>query len=333
MPFKFAYLCDLLSRLESLETRDVPMTKDQRRRKNCEIIQAWFKSHRKNIDADDVDRVALLSTLLPERRTDRVYGLQGPSLAKVLGRCLGLGAQRLRILYAWKVTDREDLATCISKIQRATDAGLPQSSVTVEEIDAALGKIAAQCRFSSPNVRALAEGKPKVLLHEILRAILRRLPARDLKWLIRLILKRFDPVTLDEKFILHSFHFLLPRILKFQSSFQAAVQLLNNSLLANMPAQPDRGSEDALRAAASEHLAPRLGINIGRPEYYKARSVNIVFNSLDPDVGTSNPSTTGNTVSCTSIFQKGKTAFRYFRKVRKTPPRTELEFMLGLKIV
>ena len=70
-------------------------------------IEGWFRSHRRVLRACDVSTAtALLTALLPEWRTDRVYGLQAARLAQRLGRILRLNADDRRLLEAWKIRNR-----------------------------------------------------------------------------------------------------------------------------------------------------------------------------------------------------------------------------------
>lgn len=279
MPFKFTYVCDLLERLETLEIRDAPLLPADKKSRYFGIIDTWFKNHRKLIDASDTDRAALLSTFFPERRTDRVYFLKEQGLVKILGRCLGLGRERLQVLENWKSSDSEDLATLISNIQLVTDAGLPSRFITVEQVDVTLTQLAARCRFSSPHVRAGGQEKSGVATVKespeiLLRPFLTGLSSRDLKWFIRLILKRFNPVTLDENAVLRSVHFLLPRILKFQSTFEAAIQIIEHCATVNAGAT-SAGSDpkEFINKITSQYLRPQTGVKVGRPEFVDRKSV------------------------------------------------------------
>lgn len=284
MPFKFAYFCDLLERLEDLETADPPLLVARKVEQQNETLHRWFAGHRKTIDTRRTDRAALLSSFLPERRTDRVYGLQEVSLSRVLGRCLGLGSKRLQDLHAWNPSCAGDLARWVARIQSVTDASLPVCTISVEEIDNVLHDLAKQCRFSSPNVRSKKISAQtgtghretqdhKVTPDEILRPIIQRLRSRELKWFVRIILKKIAPVVLDEHLILKSIHFLLPRILKFQSSFGAAFEILSNPLLAVLPTQQQGALSESTWTSVASCLRPRLGVKIGRPQFNKARSI------------------------------------------------------------
>ena len=87
MPLPFAHVCDLLEQCSKLCAA---------REKYHPAVVNWFNRHRALIDAHDTDVAALLSTLLPEKRTDRVYCIQAASLEKIIGRALMLGSSRIK---------------------------------------------------------------------------------------------------------------------------------------------------------------------------------------------------------------------------------------------
>lgn len=85
-------------------------------------IWRWFSHHRHLLDPLDAPAgAALLSTLLPAKRTDRVYHLQDSRLEKIFERAQRLGDSRLRDLRRYKVPGSGlDLADCIYAILSAT---------------------------------------------------------------------------------------------------------------------------------------------------------------------------------------------------------------------
>jgi len=113
MPFRFGYLCDLLSSLEAHQTHDPPYLPARLKDEYRKTIEQWFRCHRARIDSSNTDCVALLSALFPERRTDRVYRLKGPSLVRIFGRCLSLGATRAKELNGWRERGGGDLGDCV----------------------------------------------------------------------------------------------------------------------------------------------------------------------------------------------------------------------------
>jgi DNA ligase 4 len=270
MGFKFPYLCDLLSELEAnriLKASTSARSKDV----DARTVINWFNNHEKRIYDESTDLLALLSCLFPEKRTDRVYWLQDTSLARVIARCLLLGTSRREELDRWRVSGGEDLGQCVENVMCQAENHIPPGQeVETEEIDAALNRIASRCRFSGPKVR---KQHAAVDVEEALGNLYRRLRSRDAKWLTRMILKSFAPVELPANIVLRNFHFLLPHLLLFQDCFDGAINQLISTPLGRFPPRPEPGAALTLSAKALEHLAPRIGVKVGRPEYYKARSI------------------------------------------------------------
>ncbi|KAL4999392.1 hypothetical protein BDV10DRAFT_164777 [Aspergillus recurvatus] len=270
MGFKFTYLCDLLSSLEGNKILKAT-TENRNRDPDVRTVTQWFARHDKKLRSPDTDRLALLSCMFPEKRTDRVYWLKDTNLARVIGRCLLLGLSRREELEKWRVCGGADLGQCVENVMRqAENHILSGQEVTVEEIETALNIIASRCRFSGPSVR---RQRSAVDVEGTLAPLYRRLSSRDAKWLTRMILKTHFSATLPERLMLKSFHFLLPHLLLFQNSFEAAVNLLSSEPIIHFPPRPEIGYARALGKIALHHLTPKIGNKIGRPEYYKARSI------------------------------------------------------------
>jgi DNA ligase-4 len=69
----------------------------------------------------DFNASPLLSTLLPEKRTDRVYSIQSPRLCRIIGRSLGVGCSRKKELEKWQEPGSGvDLGDCVERILRST---------------------------------------------------------------------------------------------------------------------------------------------------------------------------------------------------------------------
>jgi DNA ligase-4 len=131
--------------------------------------------------------------------------------------------------------------------------------------------LAGHSIFSDPSILQLPQGSSES--RDVLLAnILKRLTPSEGKWLIRLVLKDLSPLNLDEPFILRSFHFLLPDLLRFQATFSSAVALLKGPLK-EYPERPDPRSERLLRKQAAPLIKPSVGTKVGRPEFTKARSI------------------------------------------------------------
>jgi len=270
MPVAFSDITTLLTRCEDIETHDPPFLPKDKVARLQETIESWFRSHRRRINELDVEgATSLLSSLLPERRTDRVYGIQALSLCRILGRGLSLSAARLKDLHAYKDAGRGDLAQCF---ERVLNAGGPPAmpAVSLQEVDEMLRLIAGQCRFSDPQCK-LPPGSSEMRDNAISN-IFKRVSPQEGKWLVRLVLKDFLPVQVNEMVVLKSFHFLLPDLLRFQNKFEAAVCLLKTELR-EYHEKPDPRSERLLRQGAAALLCPAVGIKIGRPDFHKARSI------------------------------------------------------------
>jgi DNA ligase-4 len=111
MPFRFAYVGDLLQRLDDNQQSRTGQTI------NSNIIEKWFSEHRACFARDGFNAAPLLSTLLPEKRTDRVYLIQSTTLARLISRALGLGISRVQELGQWeKPGAGVDLGDCVERI-------------------------------------------------------------------------------------------------------------------------------------------------------------------------------------------------------------------------
>lgn len=272
MALPFSEVSTLLSRLEDVELQDPPILnpKDRAARITASI-ESWFKSHRRVINELDVPgSLALISTLLPERRIDRVYEIQAPRLCKILSRSLSLNASRAKDLQAHKHAGGGDLATCL---QRVLAAGGPAAtpSPTLGDVDNVLNTLASQSRYSGPGIARLALGSVRQR-DQLLDDFVKRLTPVDGKWFVRLILKNLSPVRFDDHLVLKTFHFLLPDLLKFQNDLGSAIELLKTTLH-GYPETCDVRSERLHRQNARANLKPAVGIKIGRPEWTKARSI------------------------------------------------------------
>lgn len=209
--------------------------------------------------------------MFPEKRTDRVYWLQAMQLSRVIGRCLGLGSSRLSELNRWQTPCGFDLGGCVEIVMRQAENYIPAGQeLSIEEIDRAMAMIASRCRFSGPLARRT---RTAVDVEETLSKLYRRLSSRDAKWLTRMILKSYSPVVFPEQYTLKKFHFLLPQLLQLQKSFEGALEMLASDPINHFPPNPDPQSAISLGMIALQHLRPRPGIKVGRPDYYKARSI------------------------------------------------------------
>ncbi|KAK2698776.1 hypothetical protein QWA68_002474 [Fusarium oxysporum] len=148
MPLPFSLVCELLEQsfLLSLDKKSCSNT-----------VTKWFTRHRNYVDAHDTNLPALLSTLLPEKRTDRVYCIQSASLERIIGRAYLLGLSRIKELAQYRQPGSGvDLADCVFRILTVTPSPSydHKNLVTVEEIDQLLHSLAAKIKWSSPSIRA-----------------------------------------------------------------------------------------------------------------------------------------------------------------------------------
>lgn len=278
MGFKFSFLCDLLSNLEN--NRVVKASTAVRNdNPDIRVVSRWFAQHEKRLRHKDTDQLAVLSCMFPEKLPERVYWLQHTSLARVIGRCLLLGLSRREELERWRVSGGVDLGECVENVMRQAENHIPiDQEVCVEEIDAVLVRLASRCKFSGPRIR---RQHTAVDVEECLGPLYRRMSSRDAKWLTRMILKNYSPVILPTSFVLRKFHFLLPPLLLFQDSFDSALKTLASQRIIHFPPHPEPGLAQDLGAIALQCLNPQTGVKIGRPDYYKARSIKHCCRMID----------------------------------------------------
>lgn len=272
MPFPFSEICTLLQRLEDIETRNPPFLKDAKYARIKEVVESWFKSHRRALNDLSVDGTsAFLSALLPESRTDRVYGIQTPSLYRILCRTLQLGVSQRKELERYRQPGNGDLALCLENV--LTLGGTQATPIVMlEEVHDMFDRLAGGCSFSGPEICNQVPAGSSEARDQLLGNILKRLRPQEGKWLVRMILKNFSPLVIDEKLVLKNFHFLLPDLLRFQRDFKAAASLLKGDLH-EYPDRPDPRSEKLLRVQAAQRLRPVVGRKISRPHFHKARSI------------------------------------------------------------
>lgn len=271
MGFKFSSLVQLL---EDLERNRFRKASSAARSVNPDhqIIIAWFNGHDTKIKRNQDEGVAFLSCLFPERRPDRCFHMQETRLASVFGRVYQLGIGRLNELRAWKERKPADFASCLASVLAQTEMPTPKAGneVTLEEINDALDKIAANVKSSAPALKVKATPFDTV---EILTPVLCRLQSIEAKWLVRMLLKSYHPVQIPEHVTMQQFHFMLPDLLAIQNDFGAAVSILGHAELAQLPHRVSKADATVLKTRLAGHLVPKLGVMIKRQEYYKARSI------------------------------------------------------------
>ena len=88
-----------------------------------------------------------------------------------------------------------------------------------------------------------------------------------------MVSKTYRPVPVLETLASQPFHFLLPELLRFQNSFEAAVKLLQDATVGKMPTRVAKKVEGWLREIAVPGLVPQIGVMITQLAYEKARSI------------------------------------------------------------
>lgn len=144
----------------------------------------------------------------------------------------------------------------------------------MEKIDSLLTQLAARYRFSDPAIQRQLDWD--VNTDTELRYILRRLESWEAKWFVRLLLREYPTISLDEAHVFRQYHFLLPDLLKFQNEFDAAFRLLRGEL-SSYPPKPKPSLESKMRLEAARLLKPAVGSKVARPPFYKAWSFKHCF--------------------------------------------------------
>jgi DNA ligase-4 len=127
MPFRFSYVGDLLQQLDDNQQSRTGQTI------NSNIVEKWFSEHRACFAREDFNAAPLLSTLLPEKRTDRVYFLQSRALARLICRGLCLGISRVKDLERWEQPGAGvDLGDCVQRVLTDTVSTTGRDEVMIE---------------------------------------------------------------------------------------------------------------------------------------------------------------------------------------------------------
>lgn len=139
MPILFTYVCDLLQRIEDNQKAKAGA------KTNATIAQDWLRLHQATLLREDFSIAALLSTLLPEKRTDRVYCIRERSLQTIIGRSLILGHSRIKQLGRWSDPNATvDIAQCVESILKETVSQGKNTGVKLRHL---LTLTAKSCRW------------------------------------------------------------------------------------------------------------------------------------------------------------------------------------------
>ncbi|KAH8800779.1 hypothetical protein F5884DRAFT_713747 [Xylogone sp. PMI_703] len=274
MPFPFSSLCELLNKLDENRTKSLSASKVSDL--DAKTVVTWFSKHKGIIPRRGPEAVAFLSCLFPERRPDRVFGLRIAQLERIVQRAQCLGSSRMMDLKRSKTDNSLDFASCVEQVMSVTDCESRHGlDITLEELDDVLDQIAATSAFSSASLRGKVKekyGQP-ICTDDLLSRVFRALKSSEAKWIVRMLSKNYSPVCVPEPLAMHQFHFLLPSLLTFQNSFEAAVKLLDEPTIGSIPFQVASDAGGALTEIANNELRPQVGVMIGRPTYEKARSI------------------------------------------------------------
>ncbi|KAF8537019.1 hypothetical protein BDD12DRAFT_848351 [Trichophaea hybrida] len=258
MPVAFLEIANLFQRIETLSRPNGKAPPQQPTRNAVkEIIFEWFGDHRSEIAHNAKTLVAILSTLLPDLRPDRVYSLREDSLAKVLTKALHIsGTRRETVLIDYRTSTEEgDLGSAIQKVvsQAETSKG---GIVTVDELDEVLGKLAARVVFTSKELRERWKGEPAETW-DLLKPLFFRLNSFEAKWVTRCILKSLTPVIMPVQ----------------DNLVKACIQVCSEEIVRSCPiAQPGpKHRREWLRKSVAL-VKPEIGVKVGRAEFVKAQS-------------------------------------------------------------
>ncbi|CAH0005134.1 unnamed protein product [Clonostachys byssicola] len=262
MPIPFSIVCELLDEAYALCLS---------RKDHKAVVRSWFQHHRDRINAHDASLSALLSTLLPGMRSDRVYCIQATRLEKIIARGLCLGSSRVAELTRYRSSSNNvDLADCVERVLSITPNCVPCGhEITVEEIDELLHSYAAGIKWSSPSVRATSSLLTQRNQRD-LEQVYSRLTPLEGKWFTRLVLKTFEPLVFEFNQVFRECHPRLPLALKVREDFSAALELVQ-SCKGTLP------SRQTDRKTTGDYLiskfVPQIGTKIGRQTWAKGRSI------------------------------------------------------------
>lgn len=275
MPISLNAICSLLQSTENITTLRPRLQPKEEVESIRQIISNWFNNHRRALDDPETDGGAVLSALFPHRRKDRVYGLQAPLLAKKLSKLLNFNHGQKALFDGWKAGKHGDLGVYTERAMKPWDGTFSSKRpISIERVDRLLTQLAARYRFSDAAIRSQRDWH--VQKDEELKDILVRLESWEAKWLVRLILRDYCTISLDENYVVGRFHFLLPDLLMFQNDFDAVFGMLQGELSC-YPAVPGNLEERSMRLEAAHKLKPVVGVKVGRPTFKKAWSIKHCF--------------------------------------------------------
>lgn len=268
MTIAFGAICSLLQSIENIRIGQPRLAPKQELARQREIISNWFRNQREVLDDPQTSIAAVLSVLFPHRRKDRVYGLQAPLLAKKVTKLLAFNHDQRHILLGWKDGTFGDLGAYTERAMKPWDGTFgSKREIPVHRVDRLLVQLAAKYRFSDEAIRL--QRSQDIDTDAELKDIFIRLESWEAKWLVRLLLRDYCTIDLDENYTLGQYHFLLPDLLMFQNDFEAVSGVLRGSLR-SYPAICELDREVTMRMDAARKLHAMVGVKCGRPTFYKA---------------------------------------------------------------
>lgn len=275
MTITFNAVCSLLQSIENITEHQPRLIPAEKRDSIRHITANWFNYHRSELNDPESDGAAVLSALFPHCRKDRVYGLQAPLLAKKLAKLLNFNRGQRALFDGWGTGKHGDLGVYAERAMKPWDGTFSSKHPTsITRVDRFLTQLAAKYRFSDAAIRSQRDWD--VQTDEELKEIAVRLESWEAKWLVRLMLRDYCTITLDEHYTFKQYHFLLPDLLMFQNDFDSVFAMLRGEL-SGYPAVPGEVEERMMRIEAAHNLKPFVGIKVGRPEFKKAWSFKHCF--------------------------------------------------------
>jgi len=257
-----------LQSIENITSQIPQVTQKQEKESVCQIIRNWFANQRKALDDPTTNGGAVLSVLFPHRRKDRVYNLGPLRLARKLASILGLNQSQRALFDGWKSGSLGDLGVYTEQALRSRDGTFrSKHNIPIESVNWLLVQMAAKSRFSDESIRAQSDKDLRTDTE--LKKILMRLESWEAKWLVRLLLREYCTINIDEDYLLRQYHFLLPDLLKFQNDYDTVFRLLQDDLSC-YPANPSCIEERRMRIEAAKKLHTVAGVKVGRPTFHKA---------------------------------------------------------------
>jgi DNA ligase-4 len=275
MTITFNAICSLLQSTENITALRPRLLPKEETESIRQVVSNWFNNHRRALDDTKTNGGAVLSTLFPHRRKDRVYGLQAPLLAKKLSKLLNFNHGQKALFDGWKTGKHGDLGVYTERAMKPWDGTFSSKHpISVGRVDRLLTQLAARYRFSDAAIRSQRDWH--AMTDEEFKEILVRLESWEAKWLVRLVLRDYCTVALDEDCVFGMYHFLLPDLLMFQNDFDAVFGMLRGELSC-YPAVPCNLQERSMRLEAAHKLKPVVGVKVGRPTFKKAWSFKHCF--------------------------------------------------------